>query len=214
MFDCVYLRRCPAGETFPKSECFVYLLNVHARSRVTARVPVLKTTRSPYSNRRCCHIRVFQPYLTAPSPRLIISWRGLRAALVMHYWPSAATSAGMTALRRTICYPTGLVSLHLPEILDLLFICGPAGAQQSLAGRPRVQFRGILCRFDPLSLQIFSSDSVSVSVVTNNCLFASFFLSFVCIPQKWSFTPEWWNVQRPDGPQWQPLYPWKHPDVL
>lgn len=45
---------------------------------VTTCVPVLKTTRFPYSNRRCCHIRVFHPYLVVRSPRLIISWHGPR----------------------------------------------------------------------------------------------------------------------------------------
>lgn len=127
-------------------------------SRVTARVSVLKTTRFPCSNRRCCHIRVFHPYLTATSPPLIILRCGQRAALVMHYWPSKATSAGMAAHLGTICSPTGLVSLHLPEILDLLFICVPAGAQHSLAGRSHVQFQGILCRFDHISAETFSCD--------------------------------------------------------
>lgn len=73
-------------------------------------IPVLKTTRFPYSNRRCCHIRVFHPYLIVPSPTFIILWHGPKAALVMHYRTSMATSAGMTALWWAICYPTGLMS--------------------------------------------------------------------------------------------------------
>lgn len=104
-------------------------------SRVTAQVPVLKTTRLPCSNSRCCHIRVF--FFT-------LIWQ----AVVMHYWPWMATSAVMTTLLWTICYPTGLTSAHFPEILDLLFICIPAGAEQPLARISQVHVQGFLCGFN------------------------------------------------------------------
>lgn len=59
----------------PTVLCMIWIC---MHSWVTASVPVLKTTCFPYSNRRCCHIRVFHPYLTVWSPPLIISWHGTR----------------------------------------------------------------------------------------------------------------------------------------
>lgn len=143
---------------------------------VTTSVPVLKTTRFPYSSRRCCHIRVFHPYLTARSPPLIILWRSPRAALVTRCRPSMATSAAMTGLWWTICYPTGLMSPHLSEVLDLLFICVPVGAEQSLAGRTQVRFLvlsvQVLIPFQP-TVQTHSAPAVWLFSANTTTLISS-----------------------------------------
>ena len=94
---------------------------------VTTCVPVLKTTRFLYSNRRCCHIRVFHPYLAARSPRLIILWHGPRGGFG-HALPTLhghVTEGWQDMFTCWHCSLTGLLSLHLSEVL--LFICVPHG---------------------------------------------------------------------------------------
>lgn len=59
------------------------------------------------------------------------------------------------------------MSLHLPEILDLLFICIPGGAEESLAGRSHIQFQGILCRFDHFIAKTFSSERLETKTQMN-----------------------------------------------
>lgn len=142
----------------PPNPTVLYIIWTCMHPWVTTSVPVLKTTRFPYSNRQCCHIRVFHPYLTDWSPPLIILWQCPRAALVTLCRTSMATSVDMTGLCWTICYPTGLRSPHLSEVLDLLFSCAPAGAEQSLVGRSQVQFLGfsvqVWSHFSPQSKDI------------------------------------------------------------
>lgn len=110
---------------------------------VTTTVPVLKTARSPYSNRRCCPIRVYHPYLTAWSPPLIILWHGLRAA-GGHALPTLhghVTGADRTLMDHLLPYGT---HSSLP-FWSTWFIIHLSFHQ---AGRSQVQFLVWLFMFD------------------------------------------------------------------
>lgn len=160
-------------------------------------------------------------------------------ALVTRYRPSMATSCqdGRTLMNHLLPYGTRVSTPFWSSLLDLLFICVPAGTEQSLAGRFNffAFYAGLIWFHSP---KTFSSDGLSSTTMLTSstaetgstmraqtdgtklplnslvcfhqqkCLTSSR-PSLVCIPQKRSLTSECWNVQRPDGPPWQPLHPWK-----
>ncbi len=212
---------------------------------VTTSVPVLKTTRFPYSNRRCCHIRVFHPYLTAWSPLLIILWHGLRGGFG-HALPALhghVRGDGRTLMNHLLPYGTHVSSpfwstwfiIHLCSCWGWTVISGKVpgsiprlSVQVSSHFVPRsedIQLRwtGLFSANTTIKIHIFhllnslyseDSDAQSRRPTHFVCFHRQWYLassrpSLVCIPQKRSLTSEWWNVQCPDGPPWQPLHPWK-----
>jgi len=127
----------------PTVLCFIF---TRMHPRVTVRAPVLKTTRLPSSNRRCCHIRVLHPYLAARSPPLIILLHSPRG---MFWLPTLRGHVSQGRQRcdepflppRDSCLRTFLKYLiHYPVVF-------PPGPNIHSTSGPRFKFLGCRCRF-------------------------------------------------------------------
>lgn len=166
----VYLDRCPEGETLHKPNCFVCIIWTCMNPWVTTSVPVLKTTCFSYSNRRCCHIRLFHPYLTVRSPPLIILWHSMRggfghALLTLH----GHCHVGVIGLWWTICYPTGTrVSSPFWGTWFIIRLCSSWG--WAVISRKVPGSVGFLSRFDhfvqthsaPINRRLFSPNTTNL----------------------------------------------------
>ncbi len=98
--------RCPSN---PTVLCIIWTC---MHPWVTTSVPVLKTTRLSYSNRRCCHIRVFH-LIWQPDHLRSLSYGTIwEATLVTHYRPSIAASWGndRTLMNHLLPYGTHVSS--------------------------------------------------------------------------------------------------------
>lgn len=179
-----------------------------------------------YSIRQCCHIRVFHPYLTVPSPPLIILWHGPRVgdALTNHPWPNQQEWHHFSEPFVTLYWTH--VSTHFWSILFIIYWWSLW--PKLFAGRTQVQ--RYLCRFDSISShasktfssggwRIFLDQTTTLTVSTTTkgklvrtqsntrdntlCLFLP--LMICCIILFLFNIPHLHVVKRPvDGPPWQP----------